>query len=116
MIPIASILFINSLKTFSLQNIGDQAPCHPLDLITANLENFPLSSTRYLLVMTEDFSALPILQQRFLQNEEDVVVIFGSSFPKDQEFTQVRHLSYLMSLTSLNKIVCDVDIQGFFQQ
>ena len=47
------------------------------------------SNTRYLLVMTEEYSALPIIQQMFLKDRNDIYIIFGSSFPKDQEFTQV---------------------------
>jgi len=46
------------------------------------------TSNRYLLVMTEKYSALPIIEV-ILEKEENMNVIFGSSFPKDQEFTQV---------------------------
>ena len=46
------------------------------------------TSNRYLLVMTEKYSALPIVEG-LLQEERNMTVIFGSSFPKDQEFTQV---------------------------
>ena len=46
--------------------------------------------SRYLLVLTENYAALPILQQQFLKGRDhDPVVIFGSSFPKDQQYTQV---------------------------
>ncbi len=43
-----------------------------------------------MLILTENYAALPILQQR-LQSVEDAIVIFGSSFPKDQEYTQVSY-------------------------
>ena len=39
--------------------------------------------------MTENYAALPIIQRQLLEEEDDAVVIFGSSFPKDQEYTQV---------------------------
>lgn len=45
--------------------------------------------SRYLLVLTENYGALPIVQQELHQKGEEPVVIFGSSFPKDQEYTQV---------------------------
>ena len=39
--------------------------------------------------MTEEYSALPIIEEMYLKGRDDVNVIFGSSFPKDQEFAQV---------------------------
>lgn len=47
------------------------------------------SNSRYLLVMTEEYAAYNILLQTVLKGCNDIVVIFGSSFPKDQEFTQI---------------------------
>lgn len=40
--------------------------------------------------MTEEYAALPIIEEMFLKDHDDVSVIFGSSFPKDQEFSQVN--------------------------
>ena len=45
--------------------------------------------SRYLLVLTENYAALPIVEEELLKKKEDPVIIFGSSFPKDQEYTQV---------------------------
>lgn len=46
---------------------------------------------RYLLIMTEHFAALPRIKQLLVElDEEEPYVIFGSSFPKDQLFTQAR--------------------------
>ena len=42
-----------------------------------------------MLVLTENNAALPIVQQELHKKGEEPVVIFGSSFPKDQEYTQV---------------------------
>lgn len=49
------------------------------------------SESRYLLLLTENYGALSILQQQIIakQNEIRPVTIFGSSFPSDQEYTQV---------------------------
>ncbi|XP_041346957.1 E3 ubiquitin-protein ligase RNF213-like, partial [Gigantopelta aegis] len=49
------------------------------------------SESRYLLLLTENYGALGILQQ--LLGQRRVITIFGSSFPKDQEYTQVIALS-----------------------
>ncbi|KAJ7369319.1 hypothetical protein OS493_039814 [Desmophyllum pertusum] len=52
----------------------------------ADRTNF--SENRYLLILTENYAALPIMQQHLLKTADDAVVIFGSSFPNDQEYTQ----------------------------
>ena len=67
------------------------------------------SENRYLLILTENYAALPIMQQLLLRTAENAVVIFGSSFPNDQEYTQVKimggksiFLSYDLGNTPLN--------------
>ena len=46
--------------------------------------------SRYLLFMTQNFAALRVLQQHLLKGEgQPPFVLFGSSFPKDMEYTQV---------------------------
>jgi len=42
------------------------------------------------LILTENYAALPIIQQHLLKTADDAVVILGSSFPNDQEYTQVK--------------------------
>ena len=44
---------------------------------------------RYLLFITENQSALSILQTKLLLKDEKLYVFYGSSFPKDTEYTQV---------------------------
>ena len=52
---------------------------------------FPYREGRYLLIMTENFAALSRIKQLLLElDKEEPYVIFGSSFPKDQLFTQAR--------------------------
>ena len=63
-----------------------------LELIKASFERegakYHHGDSRYLLVLTENCdAALDIMQSNLLP--ENTVVIFGSSFPKDQEYTQV---------------------------
>ena len=43
---------------------------------------------RYLLLLTENYSALRILEQTYL-TDRDPVILFGSSFPEDINYTQV---------------------------
>ncbi|XP_065674932.1 E3 ubiquitin-protein ligase rnf213-alpha-like isoform X2 [Hydra vulgaris] len=67
-------------------SIADQCPCYVVR--GENAKRHCLSS-RYLLLMTEDFSALPIIDNLYEKEKYKSCIIFGSSFPKDQEFTQV---------------------------
>ena len=63
---------------------------------------------RYLLIMTENFAALPRIKQLLLeQDEEEPYVIFGSGFPKDQLFTQVKIMRYMSRhFYSLSLCIC----------
>lgn len=52
--------------------------------------------SRYLLFLTENYAALRILQQDLLFHAENPpFVLFGSSFPKDREYTQVLSLLHV---------------------
>lgn len=54
--------------------------------------------SRYMLILTEAYAALGILQQH-MHEMGDAITIFGSSFPKDQEYTQVCSLVLLLCLS-----------------
>lgn len=62
-------------------------------LITANLakgQGNILGESRYLLLLTENNAALNIIQQSMLvQDGNSPLVVFGSSFSNDQEYTQI---------------------------
>jgi len=62
---------------------------------------FIFRESRYLLVITENYSALTIVEQQLIKNKDDYVVIFGSSFPKDQEYTQVLKPLFFSILASV---------------
>ena len=51
-------------------------------------DTLPLRENRYLLFLTENQYALRILQTHLL-HDKTPVILYGSSFPKDQEYTQV---------------------------
>ncbi len=46
------------------------------------------TETRYILLLTKNNTALKILQEHILQGQ-DYQIIFGSSFPLDQEYSQI---------------------------
>ena len=66
----------------------------PLSLITSSLESKshedPYLRSRYLLLLTDDYVALDILFNSHILNE-DTKVMFGSSFPLDQEYFSICH-------------------------
>ena len=71
--------------------IDDTIDNSSIGLIRANLhenESFSLGESRYLLLLTKNYAALNIILQRILTDEVPVVV-FGRTFPKDQEYTQI---------------------------
>lgn len=51
--------------------------------------------SRYILLLTENYGALNLLHQ-LMGNEENTHVIFGSSFPKDQEYIEVYNLIFFV--------------------
>ena len=51
-------------------------------------------SSRYLLLITDSYAALPIVEQLYIKDDQRSSVIFGSSFPRDQEYTQVHTLKH----------------------
>jgi hypothetical protein len=44
--------------------------------------------SRYILLLTENYGALNLLHQ-LMGNDKNTHVIFGSSFPRDQEYIEV---------------------------
>ncbi|XP_072028272.1 E3 ubiquitin-protein ligase RNF213-like [Amphiura filiformis] len=69
----------------------DDLDCSPAGLLQASLQGHATGEgeSRYLLVLTENYAALPILRQQLL-SQQDAIIIFGSSFPYDQEYTQIK--------------------------
>ncbi len=99
-----------ALKTFAPSlTSGIHIPCHVsacsgiyiprVDLlsITISLFTHSLRETRYLLFLTENYAALDIVKHYLLDMEERVprqekvepFILFGSSFPKDNDYSQV---------------------------
>ncbi|XP_065676513.1 E3 ubiquitin-protein ligase rnf213-alpha-like isoform X2 [Hydra vulgaris] len=70
-------------------SFADKCPCYEYRLNSEKTDKAHCLSSRYLLLMTDDYAALPIIEQHYLKPNQKSTVIFGSSFPKDQQFTQV---------------------------
>ncbi|XFF88667.1 hypothetical protein AB1E18_014886 [Capra hircus] len=73
------------------------------------------SESRYLLVLTRNYVALQILQQKFFI-EDQPEIIFGSSFPKDQEYTQIcRNINRIKICMETGKMVVLLNLQNLYE-
>ncbi|XP_022806308.1 E3 ubiquitin-protein ligase rnf213-alpha-like [Stylophora pistillata] len=80
----------------------------------ADRENF--SENRYLLILTENYAALPIMQQHLLRTTDDAVVIFGSSFPNDQEYTQIcRNINRIKVCMETGRTVILLNLDSLYE-
>ncbi|XP_023412590.2 E3 ubiquitin-protein ligase RNF213 isoform X4 [Loxodonta africana] len=71
---------------------------------------------RYLLVLTKNYVALQILQQTFFSKDQQPEIIFGSSFPKDQEYTQVcRNINRVKICMETGKMVVLLNLQNLYE-
>ena len=71
------------------------------------LVHFPqhCRENRYLLFLTENDAALEIMQNYLFQGDVKPYVLFGSSFPRDKDYTQVQHRD-IISIVSLTISIC----------
>ncbi|XP_013916013.1 PREDICTED: E3 ubiquitin-protein ligase RNF213-like, partial [Thamnophis sirtalis] len=87
-----------------------------IDLVEQNIcSNYQEGECRYLLVLTENYAALQILQQRFFRDTQPEI-IFGSSFPKDQEYTQIcRNINRVKICMETGKMVVLLNLQNLYE-
>ncbi|KAL2100664.1 hypothetical protein ACEWY4_002425 [Coilia grayii] len=71
---------------------------------------------RYLLVLTKNYAALQILQQTFFTQEAQPEIIFGSSFPKDQEYTQIcRNINRVKICMETGKTIVLLNLHNLYE-
>ncbi|XP_037664815.1 E3 ubiquitin-protein ligase RNF213 isoform X2 [Choloepus didactylus] len=71
---------------------------------------------RYLLVLTKNYMALQILQQTFFTGDQQPEIIFGSSFPKDQEYTQIcRNINRVKICMETGKMAVLLNLQNLYE-
>ncbi|XP_077939881.1 E3 ubiquitin-protein ligase rnf213-alpha isoform X1 [Gasterosteus aculeatus] len=71
---------------------------------------------RYLLVLTKNYAALQILQQTFFSDSGQPEIIFGSSFPKDQEYTQIcRNINRVKICMETGQTVVLLNLQNLYE-
>lgn len=71
---------------------------------------------RYLLVLTKNYAALKILQQTVFSENCLPEIIFGSSFPKDQEYTQIcRNINRVKICMETGQAVVLLNLQNLYE-
>ncbi|XP_053149440.1 E3 ubiquitin-protein ligase RNF213 [Hemicordylus capensis] len=87
------------------------------DLIQQNIySDCQDGECRYLLVLTENYAALQILQQTFFKGTQQPEIIFGSSFPRDQEYTQIcRNINRVKNCMETGQMVVLLNLQNLYE-
>ncbi|XP_063403574.1 E3 ubiquitin-protein ligase rnf213-alpha-like [Mytilus trossulus] len=111
-------IFYNSLSNLVDKNeqSKDDPDCTSPGLIQACLTGEKYySESRYLLLLTENYGALTVLQQKIF-TMDNTVVIFGSSFPSDQEYTQVvRNLNRIKVCMETGCTVILLNLENLYE-
>ncbi|XP_072224665.1 E3 ubiquitin-protein ligase rnf213-alpha [Leuresthes tenuis] len=108
----AVTVFTNRLKiTPNLENIS------AIEFVKENIQAVGQEEEcRYLLVLTKNYAALQILQQTFFTEGGQPEIIFGSSFPKDQEYTQIcRNINRVKICMETGQTVVLLNLQNLYE-
>ncbi|XP_067914411.1 E3 ubiquitin-protein ligase rnf213-alpha-like isoform X2 [Heterodontus francisci] len=117
-----------------LRNFSGKNEFNPLEIFLPTLDSFPLTSTlemvkkniiadssdgecRYLLLLTKNYVALQIVLQHVFQDLDDKPeIIFGSSFPKDQEYTQIcRNVNRVKTCMETGRTVILLNLTNLYE-
>ncbi|XP_068089245.1 E3 ubiquitin-protein ligase RNF213-like [Hyperolius riggenbachi] len=105
---------VNALDFFLKGEKENIATINTIDLIIENVNSD--SDCRYLLILTKNYAALQILQQIFLKENQQPEIIFGSSFPKDQEYSQIcRNINKVKNCMETGKMVILLNLQNLYE-
>ncbi|XP_026120794.1 E3 ubiquitin-protein ligase rnf213-alpha-like [Carassius auratus] len=89
----------------------------PFELVRENITDIGQDEEcRYLLVLTKNYAALQILQHMFFSDLRQPEIIFGSSFPKDQEYTQIcRNINRVKICMETGQTVVLLNLQNLYE-
>ncbi|XP_061169263.1 E3 ubiquitin-protein ligase RNF213-like isoform X1 [Saccostrea echinata] len=106
---------LTTVEKIKIPSPGDP-DCTPAGLIEACLQGDGVDSdTRYLLLLTENYGALTVLQQK-IQTMKNAITIFGSSFPSDQEYTQVcRNINRIKVCMETGNTVVLLNLENLYE-
>ncbi|KAL4658167.1 E3 ubiquitin-protein ligase rnf213-alpha-like [Arapaima gigas] len=88
-----------------------------IDLVRQNISSVGQDDDcRYLLVLTKNYAALQIVQQTFFSECCQPEIIFGSSFPKDQEYTQIcRNINRVKICMETGQTIVLLNLQNLYE-
>ncbi|KAM4740057.1 E3 ubiquitin-protein ligase rnf213-alpha-like [Anableps anableps] len=110
---------VKVIDIFSKELLGDFSNTNTstIDMIEQSIfQNCQMEENRYLLILTKNYAALQILQQIFLSHQIHPEIIFGSSFPKDQEYMQIcRNINRIKICMETGKTVVLLNLQNLYE-
>uniref|UniRef100_A0A3Q3EUN5 RING-type E3 ubiquitin transferase n=1 Tax=Labrus bergylta TaxID=56723 RepID=A0A3Q3EUN5_9LABR len=101
-----------------LQNLTEIPRPSTLQMVKKNLDCDTNHESRYLLLLTTNNAALHILQQQIFAkgNYQTPEIVFGSGFPKDQEYAQIcRNVNRVKMCMETGRTVILLNMQNLYE-
>ncbi|XP_043958780.1 E3 ubiquitin-protein ligase rnf213-beta isoform X1 [Gambusia affinis] len=101
-----------------LQDLTEIPRPRTLQMILRNLDHGTNEESRYLLLLTTNNAALHILQQQVFAKGDypPPEIIFGSGFPKDQEYAQIcRNVNRVKTCMETGRTVVLLNMQNLYE-
>ncbi|KAM4715158.1 LOW QUALITY PROTEIN: E3 ubiquitin-protein ligase rnf213-beta [Anableps anableps] len=101
-----------------LQDLTEVPRPRTLQMILRNLDHGTNEESRYLLLLTTNNAALHILQQQVFAKGDypPPEIIFGSGFPKDQEYAQIcRNVNRVKTCMETGRTVVLLNMQNLYE-
>ncbi|XP_071342169.1 E3 ubiquitin-protein ligase rnf213-alpha-like isoform X2 [Trachinotus anak] len=108
---------VDAMAIFSKELTDDCANANitTIDMVKESISACQVEENRYLLILTKNYAALQILQQVF-SHQIHPEIIFGSSFPKDQEYTQIcRNINRVKICMETGQTVVLLNLQNLYE-
>lgn len=101
-----------------LQNLMEIPRPSTLQMVEKNLDHDINQESRYLLLLTTNNAALHILQQQLFAKGDypPPEIVFGSGFPKDQEYAQIcRNVNRVKTCMETGRTVILLNMQNLYE-
>ncbi|XP_049419183.1 E3 ubiquitin-protein ligase rnf213-beta isoform X2 [Epinephelus fuscoguttatus] len=101
-----------------LQNVMEIQRPSTLQMVKKNLDYDTNHESRYLLLLTTNNAALHILQQQIFAKGDypPPEIVFGSGFPKDQEYAQIcRNVNRVKTCMETGRTVILLNMQNLYE-